>query len=216
MAFFIFGVKAMLKAFKIFSILNLLAVGLTACVSISDEHAYLIKARVEPTSVKAEADNYYSYRFAKDNTPETIKKFQSFTSQFQPYLVGGYIVIEEEVDDFKPVVASYYLVLDEDKLSDEQKAQLLNEFQATPYLNTQKKKQQKPKQLQVVFKATGSKSYMGTVALESRLTEQDRLAKPIPVRIVTNGKELHPVAEIMLVPIYPLLMMYGCLTGPCV
>lgn len=208
----------MFKAFKTFLILNVLAGSLTACVSISDKHTYLIKARVEPTSVKAEADNYYSYRFAKDNTPETIKKFQSFTSQFQPYLVGGYIVIEEEVDDFKPVVASYYLVLDEDKLSDEQKAQLFNEFQATPYLNTQKKKkqQQKPKQLQVVFKATGSKSYMRTVALESRLTEQDRLAKPIPVRIITNGKELHPVAEIMLVPIYPLLMMYGCLTGPCV
>lgn len=97
----------MFKAFKIFSILNLLAISLTACVSIPDEHAYLVKARVEPTSVRTEADNSYYYSFAKDNTPETIKKYQSFIQQFEPYLVGGYIVIEEEIDDFKPITASY-------------------------------------------------------------------------------------------------------------
>lgn len=204
----------MLNFFKRFLILPILATSLTACVSIPDEHTYLVKARVEPTSVRTEANNNYSYHFAKDNTPETIKKFQSFIQQFQPYLVGGYIVIEEEISDFKPIIASYYLVLDEDKLSEQQKAQLLNEFQATPYLNTQKNKQNQPKQLQVVFKATGSKSLTRTLAY--RLTEQDRLKTPIPVQIKTNGKELHPIAEIMLVPIYPFIMMYGCLTGPCV
>lgn len=107
-------------------------------------------------------------------------------------------------------------MLDKDKLSDEQKAQLLNEFQATPYLNTQRKKQNQPKQLQVIFKSTGSKSLTRNLALEYRLTEQDRLKAPIPIQIVTNGKELHPIAEIMLVPIYPFLMMYGCLTSNCV
>lgn len=189
---------------------------LTACTHLTTEKSYIYRANVKPQSVIAETE-YDQYIFQKEQTAQSIQTFRLFLQTYQPYLAGGYIVIHQESEVFKnDVTATYYLIVNEKLLSEEQKQNLIKNYQVSPYPNHKKYSKAKNPQLQVAFTSTGIRKSLGYKYFKSRLTGQDTLAKPIPVTILTHGKQLNKMGEILIIPIFPLLMIYGCVTSNCI
>ncbi len=104
------------------------------------------------------------------------------------------------------VVAEYLVVLDKRRLDASQLSLLTTQYHATALDNDH---------LGVLFKATG---FWSTVD-PNELDDAYRLARPVVVSINDKTQTISPLGEIALiplVPLFPLVMMYGCATGPCV
>lgn len=184
----------------------------TACTSLSTITDSIVRAKILPNEVRAETAGRYQYIFAR-NTANEVAIFRQFVASYRPYLIGGYVVIDEgnESGLSEKVKAHYYLVLDSKRLSSGQQHELQQKYRATRLV------QKRPTDnWQVVFVATGEKIAMSHLVKTHHLTDEDTLNTPIPVTIRINGTQLTPVGEVVLMPFFPILMMYGCAASNCI
>lgn len=96
------------------------------------------------------------------------------------------------------VVAEYLVVLDKRRPDAGQQTLLTNQYKATALDNEHPG---------VLSKANVD---------PDDLDEAYRLASPVVVSINDKKQTISTLGSIALVPIFPLVMMYGCATGSCV
>lgn len=147
--------------------------------------------------------NKYSYRFFRKGVPQEYQRYNTFYERFNKVasgVRGNFVVKQHEV------VAEYLVVLDKRRLDASQLSLLTSQYHATALDNDH---------LGVLFKATG---FWSTVD-PNELDDAYRLARPVVVSINDKTQTISPLGEIALiplVPLFPLVMMYGCAMGPCV
>lgn len=142
----------------------------------------------------------HSYRFFRSGVPEEYLRYKRFYDRFHQQASGVRVNFAVEQHE---VTAEYLVVVDKRKLDAEQLSELINTYQARPMDNNS---------LGVLFKASGFWSSSDA----SELAAPYRLTQPIVVSINDKTQTLSTLGAIALVPIFPLVMMYGCATGPCI
>lgn len=157
-------------------------------------------SKVKPTEIGLIASSEkYSYHFYHHGAKQEHLRYKQFYDQYHQASPGvrvNFVVKNNEV------VAEYGVVLDKRKLTDAEQTFLVNQYQAKPWGKDQ---------LQVLFKAKG----FWRPARANDIDESYRLPQPIVVSINDKTQEINSVGMIALVPIFPLVMMYGCAVGPC-
>ncbi|MBG0750746.1 hypothetical protein Q7O_000479 [Pectobacterium carotovorum subsp. carotovorum PCCS1] len=157
-------------------------------------------------TIVAESDTYI-YKFSDARAQKEYQDYYAFYRDYKDIILGVRV-------DFSlrngQVYAKYKNVIDTRRLTKEQKVDLRELFAANIPTTMGKG--------EVTFSASGtfSKKEGSLVSL----TQNGRLPQPIPVVINSSdnsGKEVL-LAPLMIpaVVLFPLFMMYGCATGPCV
>lgn len=174
---------------------------LTGCTSAPNLPPTDTIINVKPTESGITANsNKYSYRFFRNGVPQEYQRYNAFYQRFNQVASGvrvNFVVKQHEV------VAQYLVVIDKRRLDAAQQTLLTEQYQATALDSDH---------LGVLFKASG----FWTNVEPGDLDESHRLATPIVVSINDKTQAMTTLGAIALVPIFPLVMMYGCATGPCV
>ncbi|PJR64749.1 hypothetical protein [Raoultella sp. T31] len=145
----------------------------------------------------------YSYRFFRNGVPQEYQRYKTFYDRFHQQASGvrvNFVVEQHEV------AAEYLVVMDKRKLDAGQLTLLTNEYQAVQMDNDR---------LGVLFKATG----FWSASHAPELAAPYQLEHPVVVSINDKTQTLSTagtIALIPLAPLFPLVMMYGCATGPCI
>ncbi len=161
----------------------------------------IIKLELKDDKITAESMQY-SYKFYQKDLKDEQKRYQDFYAKYQKDILGIYVnfnVKNSLVD------AQYHILVNIKNMSSEQIEMLKNQFNA--------KKSHQLDALDVLFKAQG---FYTTLSSSKPLDESTRLEKPITVSINDQSYQLSPVGEVMLIPLFPFVMMYGCATSRCV
>lgn len=155
---------------------------------------------VKPTVLGLIANSEkYSYRFYHNGTTQEYRRYNQFYDLYHQAVPGvrvNFMVKNNEV------MAEYWVIVDNSKLTASQQAILTNEYKAEPWDNDKQR---------VLFKARG----FWVPAKSADIDEDYRLPNPIVVSINDKTQTLNSVGMVALVPIFPLVMMYGCAVGPC-
>jgi len=155
---------------------------------------------VKPTTLGLIANSEkYSYRFYHQGTTPEYQRYNQFYDQYHRAVPGvrvNFLVNNNEV------VAEYWVIVDKSKLTAAQQSILIQEYKAQPWEGDK---------LRVLFKTTG----FWLPAKPDDIDESYRLPNPIVVSINDKTQTLNAVGMVALVPIFPLVMMYGCAVGPC-
>jgi len=156
--------------------------------------------KVKPTELGLIANSEkYSYRFYHKGTPQEYQRYQRFYDQYHQASPG--VRVNFRVNN-NEVVAEYWVILNKNQLTAAQQSILTDEYKAQPWNHDQ---------LRVLFKTTG----FWLPAKSADIEESWRLPSPIVVSINDKTQTLNSVGMVALVPIFPLVMMYGCAVGPC-
>lgn len=156
--------------------------------------------KIKPTELGLIANSEkYSYRFYRQGTTLEYQRYQRFYDQYQQASPGvrvNFLVNNNEV------VAEYWVILNKNQLTAAQQSTLTSEYKAQPWNHDQ---------LRVLFKTTG----FWLPAKPADINETYRLPQPVVVSVNDKTQTLNAVGMVALVPIFPLVMMYGCAVGPC-
>ena len=156
--------------------------------------------KVQPTESGLVANSEkYSYRFSRSGTPEEYQRYNQFYDQYHQAVPGVRVNFQVKNNE---VEAEYWVILNKSQLTAAQQSILTSEFKAEPVNKDQ---------LRVLFKASG----FWLPAKSADIDDSYRLAQPIVVSINDKTQTLNAVGMVALVPIFPLVMMYGCAVGPC-
>lgn len=157
-------------------------------------------------TIVAESDTYV-YKFSDARAQKEYQDYYAFYRDYKDIILGVRV-------DFSlrngQVYASYKNVIDTRRLTKEQEVDLRERFAANIPTTMGKG--------EVTFSANGTFSNKEGSLVSPTTT--GRLPHPIPVVINNSdnsGKEVL-LAPLMIpaVVLFPLFMMYGCATGPCV
>ncbi|UYA60402.1 hypothetical protein NAL19_2258 [Pectobacterium sp. F1-1] len=157
-------------------------------------------------TIVAESDTYV-YKFSDARAQKEYQDYYAFYRDYKDIILGVRV-------DFSlrngQVYAKYKNVIDTRRLTKEQKVDLRELFSANIPTTMGKG--------EVTFSASGTFSQKEGSLVSPTTT--GRLPQPIPVVINSSdnsGKEVL-LAPLMIpaVVLFPLFMMYGCATGPCV
>nr|WP_241007299.1 hypothetical protein [Pectobacterium aroidearum] len=157
-------------------------------------------------TIVAESDTYV-YKFSDARAQKEYQDYYAFYRDYKDIILGVRV-------DFSlrngQVYAKYKNVIDTRRLTKEQKVDLRELFAANIPTTMGKG--------EVTFSASGTFSKKEGSLVSP--TQNGRLPQPIPVVINSSdnsGKEVL-LAPLMIpaVVLFPLFMMYGCATGPCV
>jgi len=156
--------------------------------------------KVKPTELGLVANSEkYSYRFYRTGTPQEYQRYQQFYDRYHQAVPG--VRVNFQVNN-NEVVAEYWVILNKSQLTAAQQSILIDEYKAQPMNHDQ---------LRVLFKASG----FWLPAKPTDIDESYRLAQPVVVSVNDKTQTLNSVGMVALVPIFPLVMMYGCAVGPC-
>lgn len=130
----------------------------------------------------------YSYKF--DRTPEENKEYRAFYEQFKSVVSGMKVKFYVRRDN---VEANYLVIFDKHRLSSQQYAALVNEYQALPVDSDH---------MGVWFHAKGKWSLSQNDYLEA----SEPLERPVNVSI-NETLYLSTLGEIALIPFTPILIL---------
>lgn len=159
----------------------------------------IIKVQSTESGLIANSEKY-SYRFSRTGMPQEYQRYNQFYDQYHQAVPG--VRVNFQVENHE-VVAEYWVILNKSQLTAAQQSILSSEYRAQS-LNKD--------QLRVLFKASG----FWTKARPEDIDDSYRLTQPIVVSINDKTQTLNAVGMVALIPIFPLVMMYGCAVGPCV
>ncbi|MGK9172227.1 hypothetical protein KXR87_03180 [Yokenella regensburgei] len=156
--------------------------------------------RVTEHYITVLSDNY-GYVFERDKTSDVYNDYKAFYDEFRDKSPGVavYFVVKD-----KEVTAEYRAIVDATQLTPAQADRLKYHYNAHVM--------ESGKTLVAVFKARGT--YDGI--LRYRTTDATRLEPPVTVMITDRTEQNVSYLAPLMIPIFPLVMMYGCATGPCV
>ncbi|WLI75055.1 hypothetical protein Q5705_10565 [Kosakonia sp. H02] len=144
----------------------------------------------------------YAYNFERKDTHDAYTQYAAFYQEFSSHIPG--VAVNFVVKDEK-VTAEYKAFVDANGLSAAQIERLRYHYHANII--------EPNKKLAVTFRAEGEVIY---ILRHPPGPDTRKLEKPVTVTINdTTRQEVSWVAP-LIVPIFPLVMMYGCATGPCV
>lgn len=143
----------------------------------------------------------YAYIFTREKTGDVYRNYQAFYEEFGDKSPG--VAVNFVVKD-KKVTAEYVAFVDATKLSAGQQEKLRDQYHATTV--------EPNKKLAVLFKATG---YI-VPRSQRPFDKQYDLQEPIRVSINEKTEQVYSWTAPLIIPIFPLYMMYGCAVGPCV
>lgn len=178
-----------------------LVVFLTGCVSQPSlpSSDTIVKIKTSDSSIVANS-NKYSYRFSRPGLRGEFQRYKTFYERYQRQILGVRVNFNVTNNE---VVAEYTAIVDGRRLDDTQRPQLTSEYKATAM---------EQGYLGVLFQTDG----FWTNASPDDLDDSYTLKSPIVVSINDKTKVMSPYAGVLLLPVFPLVMMYGCATGPCV
>lgn len=149
----------------------------------------------------AAASSQYLYQF--DDRKQLYGQWQALSQSYGTAIRG--VAINFEVDGNR-VEAQYSTYIDTRSLSEQQKNQLTAKYDATPSTVSADQKV-------VTFRANG---YWHPARTISSTEGYQQLNPPLPVTINDKTRGMNPLWVPIIVPAFPLILMYGCATGPCV
>ncbi|MBY6255372.1 hypothetical protein K3G69_02470 [Phytobacter diazotrophicus] len=183
-------------------ILMLLAMVLSGCATTvpmpkEDTLDYL---RVTENNITVMSDKY-GYVFKRDKTRDVYNDYKAFYDEFGDKSPGVavYFVVKD-----KDVTAEYRAIVDATQLTSAQKDRLKYHYNAHVM--------ESGKTMVAVFKAKGT--YDGS--LHYSTADATRLDPPVTVSITDKTEQNVSYMAPLMIPIFPLVMMYGCAKGPCV
>ncbi|MCL9672047.1 hypothetical protein [Citrobacter sp. MNAZ 1397] len=156
--------------------------------------------RVMDNNITVLSDKY-GYVFQRDKTHDVYNDYKAFYDEFGDKSPG--VAVFFVVKD-KDVTAEYRAIVDATQLTPAQTDRLKYHYNAHVM--------ESGKTLVAVFKAQGH--IYG--ALHFRTSEATKLTTPITVTITDKTEQNISYTAPLLIPIFPLVMMYGCAKGPCV
>lgn len=170
---------------------------LTTPMPKEDTLTYL---RVTENNITVLSDKY-GYVFQRDKTRDVYNDYKAFYDEFGDKSPGVavYFVVKD-----KDVTAEYRAIVDATQLTPAQADRLKYHYNAHVM--------ESGKTLVAIFKARGS--YDGS--LHYRTTGATKLDPPVTVMITDKTEQKVSYLAPLMIPIFPLVMMYGCATGPCV
>jgi len=186
---------------KLKSAMVALALFLSGCVSQPSLPANetIVKIKTTDDSIVANSAQH-SYRFFRSGLREEFLRYKAFYERYEKQILG--VRINFNVDSHE-VVAEYTAIVDGRRLDEAQRQQLTTEYRATAMDQGF---------YGVKFQTDG----FWTSVIKDELDDSTTLKTPIVVTINDKTKVMSPYAGVLLVPIYPLVMMYGCATGRCI
>ena len=153
-------------------------------------------------------DNYitvlsdkYGYVFQRDKTHDVYTHYKAFYNEFGDKSPG--VAVFFVVKD-KDVTAEYRAIVDATQLTPAQTDRLKYHYNAHVM--------ESGKTLVAVFKAKGT--YDGS--LHYSTADATKLDPPVKVTITDKTQQNVSYMAPLMIPIFPLVMMYGCAKGPCV
>ena len=199
---------------------------LTACATstigtVSTPDTHLIRAKITSHQLIAQSAKY-QYVFyglsAKD-----LANFKAFIQNYEPHLLGGYVLIQENKHSIygnqfnNQFSIHYHIIINEKSLTPTQKHTLTTIHRAKPYPSKNIYNPNTDKQLQVKFKAEATRYLIDNLPKNEQLGDEYTLAKPIALtHIGQNNHALQEAGAVILMPVYVIMMMFGCMTGRCI
>ena len=182
-------------------LLLLAAVTLTGCANTPNLPPTETIVAIKPidSGIIASSEKH-SYRFFREGMPQEYQRYNTFYQRFHQQASG--VRVNFAVKDHE-VTAEYLVVIDKRNVDASQQTILRNEYKATTIDSDH---------LGVMFKANG----FWSDAYSEELAAPYRLEQPIVVSINDKTQTLTTAGSIALIPLFPLFMIYGCATGPCV
>lgn len=159
----------------------------------------IVKIKTSDSSIVANSDKY-SYRFFRTGLRTEFQRYKTFYESFQQQILG--VRVNFNVTNHE-VVAEYTAIVDGRRLDDTQRTQLTSVYKGT---------KMDQGYFGILFKTDG----FWTEISPQELDDSYKLKSPIVVSINDKTKVMSPYAGVLLLPVFPLVMMYGCATGPCV
>lgn len=167
---------------------------------------HLLRFAVKGKYVIAESERY-AYSFF-NNAPQEYDRYASFIARYKNSARGVYVIFNVDNHD---IDATYNIIIDISQVAAVMIADLKNSYNAQPAEDNN--------QLIVTFHARGRYAQLSNNnridSHRASLSEADNLAYPIAVTINDKTETLSPLSAIIIVPLFPVIMMYGCAIGPC-
>lgn len=213
---------------KINKLLLILGVGLlSACSTIkyatppSEPDAHIIKAKITPRQITIQSRQYQYVLHGISQKQHT--HFQELIQNYQPHLAGGYLMLQDNKHSIygnqfnNQLTLHYHIIINEKSLSPAQKHTLISTHRAKPYPSKNIYNTNTDKQLQVKFKADATRYLIDNLPKHEQLGNEYALATPIRfTHIGQNNTALHEVGAVALMPVYVIVMMFGCMTERCI
>ncbi|MFV0482433.1 MAG: hypothetical protein ACK5LP_10710 [Campylobacteraceae bacterium] len=168
----------------------------------------IVKFLAQENMVVAESEKY-TYIFSNKDAPQKYKLYENFIENYKDYAVGVYVIFYVNNNE---VNATYNVIVDTKDISTTYINDLKNIYHA--------KKTKEANQFIVQFSAKGY--YLPISDKHSKyprvpmLKKDDELQTPIHVTIEDETTTASPLTEAIILPFFPVIMMYGCITGPCI
>lgn len=145
----------------------------------------------------------YAYNFMRqDPHNDAYAHYAAFYNEFANVIPG--VAVNFVVKDEK-VTAQYTAFVDASSLSAAQIERLRYHYRASII--------EPGKKLAVTFTAQGNVVY---ILRHPRGKTAQELEKPITVTITDHTVQQRSLAAPLMIPAFPLIMMYGCATGRCI
>ncbi|WP_039054788.1 hypothetical protein [Enterobacter sp. Bisph1] len=189
----------MQKCILLFFIMLLAGCAMTSPMPEWDK---ITKLEVTQTRITAYSSNY-AYSFERqDPQQDAYAQYAGFYQEFASHIPG--VEVNFVVKDEK-VTAQYRAFVDATGLTAAQIERLRYHYRATII--------EPNKKLAVTFNAHGNVIY---IRQHPPGPTTRKLEKPVTVTINDNTKQNVSWAAPLMVPAFPLIMIYGCATGRCI
>lgn len=183
-------------------IIMLMMMVLTGCATTTPmpKEDTITHLRVSENVITARSDKY-GYVFDREKTRDVYSEYKAFYDEFGDKSPG--VAVFFVVKD-KDVTAQYRAIVDATQLTPAQVDRLKYHYNAHVM--------ESGKTLVAIFKAKGSVDS----ARRFPMDDSYQLKTPVTVTITDRTEQNISYLAPLIIPIFPLVMMYGCAVGPCV
>lgn len=210
----------MLRKLIVLVFITILLNGCTTSLLNLPPQDNIIRMKIDKQQIQAESvNNGYYFNFQNNDNKNNYLKYHQFISQYKNNISGVYIVFDVATGyGNAEVTAQYNLILNAATTSNQEVEELKSRYRVVTI-----KTDANTNSTAVQFQATGMLVEFDNDSVYSaeryhwdKLGDEYRLNPPIPVKINDKTKTLSNASAIVVIPFYPLILMYGCATGSCI
>lgn len=178
---------------------------------------HILKSHVEQGHITFETSQN-QYRLYGWTLNQKVSEFRTFVRDYEPSIKSGTVSIQYRIHPAHAgdIIARYELIVDETKLSPDQKIAIRSQYRAKPHPTKGIYEKFPAKELAVTFRLDGTQTPLYRVSADGRLGDEYKLAQPIPIWFIGDSRNHNEIGTALFFPIYIIMAMFGCATSQCV